>query len=94
MIALGENINNARFVAALFEHPRRFGLRLKNTPSNWNDTWERCGVERLGGEEVSEDGFAFDTEERLLAAVEALRSQFGATYSEAVARHEAKPLSR
>jgi hypothetical protein len=95
MIALGENINTARFVAALFEHPRRFCLRLRITPSNWDDAWEVYGVvERFGGVEASEGCFAFDAEERLLAAMEVLRRQVGAKYFEAVVRHEAKPLSR
>lgn len=92
MIAMEENAKREKVAAGPFIIPRDFCIRLTITPSNREDAWDLCGlVERCGGVEVSDGCFAFDTEQRRIFALESLRTQFGPTYFEAVARCDAKP---
>jgi hypothetical protein len=63
----------------------RFCICLTVGPTAREDAWEMCRVAaHYGGMEVRDCCFAFQTEERWLAALEALRVRFGPEYFEGV----------
>jgi hypothetical protein len=92
MIAVEENASLRRIISGTFSIPLDCCILLKTLQNNREDAWDFCGVaERFGGVEVSDGCFTFDTEQRRLFAIETLKTQFGSTYFEAVARHNAMP---
>ena len=77
-------LNAARETATPRVKARRYRIRLKISPAAREDAWEMCRVAvRCGGVEVRDCSFAFPSEERWLAALEALRFRFGPEYFEA-----------
>ena len=67
------------------EKARRYWIGLKISPAEREDAWEMFHVvAHYGGVEVDDCCFSFPTEERWLAALEALRLRCGPEFFEAV----------
>jgi hypothetical protein len=61
--------------------PGNYCVHLKVSPADREDAWDLCRVAvRYGGVEIHDGCFVFATEERWLAALDAIRFRFGPEY--------------